>query len=164
MELLTPGIGLIFWQTVIFLTLFGILAVFVWRPITDALRKREEFIRESLDTAELAKQEMEDLKEDNAELLREARVERDNMLKEATTVANRIKEEAKSETGKIAQKMIDDAKSAINTEKKAALKEVKNEVAKLSLEIASKIIRKNLESDKAQKELVQDFIKGLKTN
>lgn len=164
MELLTPGVGLIFWQTVIFLTLFGILAAFVWRPISDALKKREGFISDSLEAAKLAKQEMEDVKEDNAELLKEARIERDAMFKEATTIANQIKEDARAETSKISEKMIADAKAAIETEKKNALREVKNEVAKLSLEIAEKVIRKNLESDKAQKELVQEFVKGLKVN
>ncbi len=164
MELLTPGVGLIFWQTVIFLLLFGILAGFVWRPVTDALKKREGFIKDSLDAAQLAKREMEDLKEDNAELLKEARAERDAMLKEATTIANQIKEDAKSQTSKISEKMIADAKTTIETEKKRALTEIKNEVARLSLEIAEKVIRKNLESDKAQRELVQGFVKEMKAN
>ncbi|MEQ9423374.1 MAG: F0F1 ATP synthase subunit B [Cyclobacteriaceae bacterium] len=164
MDLVTPDIGLLFWQFVVFLIVFGILAVFVWRPITDALRTREEFIKDSLDAAELAKQEMEELKADNAELLQEARAERDAMLKEATQIANQIKEDAKTETSKISEKMIADAKSTIETEKKAALAEVKSEVAKLSLQVAEKLIRKNLESDKAQKELVEQFVKDLKSN
>ena len=107
---------------------------------------------------------MEEVKEDNAELLREAREERDAMFIKATAVANKIKEDAKVDTLKITEKMIAEAKATIETEKKAALVEVKNEVAKLSLEIAGKVIRKNLESDKAQNELVEEFIKGLKTN
>ncbi len=164
MELLTPGIGLIFWQTVIFLTLFGILATFVWRPVSDALKKREGFISDSLEAAKLAKREMEDLKDDNAELFKEARIERDGMLKEAASIANQIKDDARAETSKISEKMIADAKAAIETEKKKALSDVKREVAKLSLEIAEKVLRKNLESDKAQKELVQEFVKGLKVN
>ena len=164
MELLTPGVGLIFWQTVIFLILFGILAGFVWKPVSDALRKRDEFINDSLNAAEQAKKDIELLKEDNEELLKEARAERDTLIKEATKVANQIKEDAKAETSKITEKMIEDAKATIETEKKSALAEVKKEVAKLSLLIAEKVIRKNLESDKSQKQLVQDFIKDLKIN
>ncbi len=164
MELLTPGVGLIFWQMVIFLMLVGILAAFVWRPISDALRSREQFISDSLKAAELAKLEMEELKEDNADLLREARLERDALLKEATQVANQIKDDARAETSKITDKMIASATATIETEKKAALAEIKNEVAMLSLAIAEKVIRKNLESEKSQKDLVQQFIKDLKTN
>ena len=164
MDLVTPDIGLLFWQTLVFLIVFGILAVFVWRPISDALRKRDEFIRESLNAAELAKQEIEVLKENNEELLKEARIERDELLREATKVASQIKEDAKNETSKITEKMINDAKASIDTEKRNALAEVKAEVARLSLEIAEKVLRKNLASDKAQKDLVQDFIKDLKNN
>jgi len=164
MELLTPGIGLIFWQTIIFLMLVGILAAFVWRPISDALRSREQFIADSLKAAELAKLEMEELKEDNADLIREARLEKDALLKEAAQVANKIKDDARAETSKITDKMIASAKATIETEKKAALAEIKNEVATLSLAIAEKVIKKNLESDKSQKDLVQQFIKDLKTN
>ncbi|MDA0194762.1 MAG: F0F1 ATP synthase subunit B [Bacteroidetes bacterium] len=164
MELLTPGIGLIFWQTVIFLMLVGILSAFVWRPISDALRSREQFIADSLKAAELAKLEIEELKEDNADLIREARLEKDALLKEATHVANKIKDDARAETSKITDKMVAAAKATIETEKKAALTEIKNEVAMLSLAIAEKVIKKNLESDKSQKDLVQQFIKDLKTN
>lgn len=164
MELLTPGIGLIFWQTVIFLMLVGILAAFVWRPISDALRSREQFISDSLEAAELAKQEIEDLKEDNEDLLREAKLERDALLKEATQIAIQIKDDARSGTSKITEKMIADATATIETEKKAALAEIKNEVAMLSLSIAEKVIRKNLESEKSQKDLVQQFIEDMKIN
>jgi len=164
MELLTPGIGLIFWQTVIFLMLVGILAAFVWRPISDALRSREQFITDSLEAAELAKKEIEELKEDNADLLREAKIERDALLKDATQIANQIKDDARAETSKITEKMIADATATIENEKKAALTELKNEVAILSLSIAEKVIRKNLESDQSQKDLVQQFIKNMKTN
>ncbi|MEP3389283.1 MAG: F0F1 ATP synthase subunit B, partial [Reichenbachiella sp.] len=136
MELVTPGIGLIIWQTIVFLAVFGILAAFVWRPITDALRTRESFIQDSLDAAENAKKKIEELKQDNEYLLEEARLERDKMIKDATEIANKIKEDAKDETSKITAKMIEDAKSVINTEKNAALADVKNLVAELSLDIA----------------------------
>jgi F-type H+-transporting ATPase subunit b len=164
MDLLTPDFGLFFWQTVVFLIVFVILAVFVWRPIADALRSREGMIEDSLRAAELAKEEMEQIKVDNEYLLKEARQERDEILKEATDTANKIKEDAKSETSKITQKMIEDARTAIESEKKAALTEVKQLVSGLSLEIAEKILREKLSADKAQKDLVDKFLKDLKVN
>lgn len=164
MELLTPGIGLVFWQIVVFAMLFILLATFVWKPVTEALRAREGMIEDSLQAAELAKEEMEQIKADNEYLLQEARIERDEIIKKAVEVAGQIKEDAKSETKKIADKMIGDAKSAIETEKKAALSEVKNLVSSLSLEIAEKVIREKLSDDNSQKALVEKFIKEVKVN
>ena len=164
MELLTPGIGLIFWQLVVFLVVFFILLTFVWKPVANALKAREGFISDALQSAELAKHEMAQLKADNEVLLDEARRERDVILKEATAAGNRIKDEAKAETSKIAEKMIADARSSIENEKKAALAEIQNLVAELSLDIAEKVLKKNLKDDKAQKELVQDYLKELKIN
>ncbi len=164
MELVTPGIGLIFWQTVVFLVVFAILAMFVWKPITEALRTREGFISDSLKAAELAKEEMNQLKADNEYLLQEARFEREKILKEANAVANQIKEDAKVETAKITEKMIDDARKSIESEKQNALKDVKNLVAELSLNIAEKVIRQDLAKDNAQKELIQEFVKDIKVN
>ncbi|MDW3208806.1 MAG: F0F1 ATP synthase subunit B [Reichenbachiella sp.] len=164
MELVTPGIGLIIWQTIVFLAVFGILAAFVWRPITDALRTRESFIQDSLDAAENAKKKIEELKQDNEYLLEEARLERDKMIKDATEIANKIKEDAKDETSKITAKMIEDAKSVINTEKNAALADVKNLVAELSLDIAEKLLKGSLADKKAQETLVKDLVKDIKVN
>jgi len=164
MELVTPGIGLIFWQTVTFLIVLGVLAAFVWRPITDALRAREGFIADSLNAAENAKKDIEKLKSDNEYLLQEARIERDKILKEATAAANQIKESAKEETAKITAKMTEDARATIAGEKNAALSEVKNLVSSLSLDIAEKVLKKNLEDKKAQETLVQDLIKDIKVS
>ncbi len=164
MELVTPDIGLIIWQTVVFLIVFGILAIFVWRPITDALKDRNHFIQDSLDAAENSKKEIEQLKQDNEYLLQEARIERDKMLADATKIANQIKEDARTETSKITDKMLEDAKLAINSEKKAALSDVKNMVASLSIDIAEKVLRKTLDDKKAQESLVKDLIKDIKVN
>ncbi len=164
MELLTPGIGLIFWQTVTFVILFAILAAFVWKPITEALRSREGFINDSLKAAELAKEEMRQLKAENEDLLQEARFEREKILKEANAAANKIKEEAKADTEKITQKMIEDARKSIEAEKNSALADVQNMVASLSLEIAEKVLRDKLSDDKAQKKLIEDFVKDIKVN
>ncbi|MEQ9299245.1 MAG: F0F1 ATP synthase subunit B [Cyclobacteriaceae bacterium] len=164
MELVTPGIGLIFWQTVVFLVVFAVLAMFVWKPITEALRAREGFINDSLRAAELAKEEMKQLKADNEYLLQEARFEREKILKEATGAANQLKEEAKAETARITEKMIDDAKQSIESEKQNALKDVRNLVASLSLDIAEKVIRQDLSKDNAQKKLIEEFVKDIKVN
>ncbi|MEO1054027.1 MAG: F0F1 ATP synthase subunit B [Bacteroidota bacterium] len=164
MELLTPGVGLIFWQFVVFIALFILLAKFAWKPILQSLKIREESIQEALDSAAKAKEDMAQLKSDNDKLLAEARQERDKILKEAREIANNIKEEATEEASKTTSKMVEDAKAVIETEKQAALTEVKTQVAMLSLEIAEKLVRQNLSDDKSQKALVEDFIKDIKSN
>ncbi|HET8861186.1 F0F1 ATP synthase subunit B [Marivirga sp.] len=164
MDLITPDYGLIFWTTLVFLILVFLLRAIAWKPILSALKAREGSIADALKSAENAKEEMAKLQADNQKLLKEARLERDKLLKEATDIANKIKEEAKSDAAKQADKIIADAKSAIEIEKNAALKEVTTKVAQLSLEIAEKLVRKNLSDDKAQKALAEDFMKDLKLN
>lgn len=164
MDLLTPDIGLLFWQVVVFTLVFLVLALFVWKPVAGALKARELTIADALEAAEKAKNEMAQIKADNEYLLKEARIERDEILKKATELANQIKEEAKAETAAIAEKMIAEAKSSIESEKKNALAEVKSLVSSLSLEIAEKILRENLSEDKAQQALVSKFLSEVKTN
>lgn len=164
MELLTPGTGLIIWQTIIFVGLFFLLAKFAWKPILGALKERETSIQHALDSAERAKQEISLLKADNEKLLKEAREERERIMREARETANRMKEEAQLDAKKMADKIIDDARAAINIEKQAALKEVKVQVAMFSLHVAEKLMKKNLSDDKAQKELVTNYINDLKIN
>lgn len=164
MDLLTPGTGLIIWQLIIFTGLFILLAKFAWKPILSSLKEREESIQTALDQAEKAKIEMASLKSDNEKLLKEAREERDKILRDARTASNHIQEEAQASAKKIGDKMIEDAKSIINTEKQAALRDVKAQVAMFSLEIAEKLIKKNLADDKSQKELTESLIKDLKLN
>jgi F-type H+-transporting ATPase subunit b len=164
MELLTPGTGLIIWQTFVFVLLVFLLAKVAWKPILSALKERETSIQESLDTAEKARQEIAALKADNENLLKQAREERDKMLRDARDASNRMKEEAQLAAKKSAEKIIEDARIAIGIEKQAALKEIKIQVANFSLEIAEKLLRENLSNDKAQKELVQRYITDLKVN
>src|SRR5690606_33585323 len=118
-------------------------------------------IQDALDTAEKARQEMSQLKADNEKFLNEAREERDRILREAREVSARLREEGQAEARKTADKIIDDARAAINIEKQAALQEVKAQVAQFSLEIAEKLMKKSLASDKAQKELVDAYVKDL---
>jgi F-type H+-transporting ATPase subunit b len=164
MELLTPGTGLIIWQAIIFLALFFLLSKLAWKPIVSSLKEREQSIQSALDAAEKAKIEMVSLKSDNEKLLKETREERDKILREARDAANRLHDEAQASAKKNADKIIEDAKAVIQTEKAAALRDVKAQVAMVSLSIAEKLIKKNLSDDKAQKELTDTFIKDLKLN
>lgn len=164
MELLTPGTGLIIWQTFVFLLLVFLLGKLAWKPILSSLKEREKSIQEALDTAENARLEISKLKADNENLLKQAREERDKMLREAREASNRMKEEAQTEAKKSADKIIEDARTAIGIEKQAALKEIKIQVAMFSLEIAEKLLKENLSTDKAQKELVERYVKDLKVN
>ncbi len=164
MELLTPGSGLLFWQFVVFIALVFLLGKMAWKPILSSLKEREDSIQTALDSAEKAKIEMASLKSDNEKLLKQAREERDIMLREARDAANRLHDQAKADAKKTADKIIEDAKAVINIEKQAALRDVRAQVATFSIEIAEKLIKKNLSTDKAQKEMVDGFIKDLKLN
>jgi F-type H+-transporting ATPase subunit b len=164
MDLQTPGIGLIFWQVVVFLLLVFLLAKLAWKPILSSIKEREQTIQEALDTAEKARHEMAQLRSDNERLLRDAREERDRILREAREIGSRIREEAEHEAKRASEKIVEDARAAINIEKQAAMKEVKVQVAMFSLEIAEKLMKKNLSADKAQKELVTSYMQDLKIN
>ncbi|MEM9297020.1 MAG: F0F1 ATP synthase subunit B [Bacteroidota bacterium] len=153
--------GLFFMQILIFVLILFLLIKFAWRPILESLKIREESIQDALNSAEKAKEEMATLQADNKKLLDEARKERDQILNDARGIANSIKEEAKEDATKQAEKMIEDAKKAINTEKQAALTEVKAQVAELSLQITEKVLRKELKDSKAQKALIEGFIKDV---
>ena len=164
MDLLTPGTGLLFWQLIIFIALFILLTKMAWKPILASLKERETSIQTALDSAEKAKEEMALLKSDNEKLLKLAREERDHILRDAREAANRLHDQAQVDARKNADRIIEDAKAVINIEKQAALRDVRAQVAQFSLEIAEKLIKKNLSNDKAQKELVDGFIKDLKLN
>jgi F-type H+-transporting ATPase subunit b len=164
MDLLTPGTGLLFWQLVVFLALFFLLARMAWKPILSALKEREESIQTALDAAERAKLEMASLQAGNEKLLKEAREERDKILRDARDAASRLHDQAQNEAKKNADRLISDAKAVINTEKQAALRDVKAQVALFSLQVAEKLMRKNLSDDKSQKELIESYMKDIKFN
>jgi F-type H+-transporting ATPase subunit b len=164
MDLINPGSGLIFWQLIGFLGLLFILVKFAWKPMLAALEERETSIESALKAAESARNEMANLKADNERLLQEARLERDTILKKAQEASVKMIEDAKNEASKVAAQQIENAKAVIETEKRAALTEVKNQVALLTLEVTEKLLRKNLSDDKAQKALVDEFVKDLKLN
>lgn len=164
MDLISPDFGLIFWQALIFLVVLFVLGKFAWKPIINGLNEREHTIEEALLSAEKAKNEMSQLKAENEKLLAEARRERDSILKEASAAASQLREEARDQAAQDGKRIIEDAKAAIETEKKAALADVKQQVGLLSLEIAEKILREKLSDDKAQKEYVAKLLSELNQN
>jgi len=158
MDLITPGIGLIFWSALFFLILLFILGKFAWPDILTAVKARNESIRMALDAAEKAKEEMAKLHADNAKIIAEAKGERDAMLKEAKEIKDKLIAEAKEKATVEAKKLVQNAREAIQTEKAAAINDMKAQMAILSVDIAEQILRTKLEDTKAQKELVNKLI------
>lgn len=162
--LTTPGIGLIFWTTIVFLLLFLLLAKFAWKPIVSAIRKRNEAIDNALQAAEKARSEMAQLKADNEQLLKEAQKERDIILAEARKTRDKIVEEAGIKAKEETERIIAAAHENIHFEKMAAITELKNQIAVLSLEIAEKIIRENLAGDAKQQDIAQKLADEISFN
>ena len=158
MDLITPELGLVFWTLVTFLILLFILRKFAWKPILGAVSDREEGIKDALASAEKARQEMENLTADNERILQEARAEREAMLKDARDVKNKMIADAKGEAQAQASKMIEQAQLAIESEKKAAMAELKSHVAGLSIDIAEKVVRDELSNKDKQLKLVEDML------
>lgn len=156
--------GLFFIQTALFVFLLLFLGKFAWKPILNSVNEREENIAKALESAEEAKKEMAALQASNEALLKEAREERDKMLKEARDTKNQIVSEAKATAKEEADKMISNAKSSIETEKKAALAELKKEVADLSILVAERILQENLSDDAKQQELINKYVAELNMN
>ncbi|WP_396602651.1 F0F1 ATP synthase subunit B [Algibacter sp. R77976] len=152
------SIGLFFWQLVLFIGLVLLLRKFAWKPILDAIEKRESGIEDALKSAENAKLEMQNLNADNERLLKEARAERETMLKEARDMKNKMIEEAKTEASESASKLIAQAQASIESEKKAAIADLKSQVANLSVEIAEKVVRTELSNKDKQLQLVETML------
>lgn len=164
MELVTPSFGLVFWTLISFLILLFLLKRLAWKPVLSAIHDRERSIEDALNKAELAREEMTRLSNENEQLLKAARAERDQILKEAKELKDQIVAEAKTAAQAEGAKMIEKAKIEINNQKVAALDEVKNQVADLSLDIAEKILRHQFSDKKAQDALVDDLLKDVKLN
>lgn len=152
------SIGLFLIQTVLLIVLILLMAKFAWKPIMNSLSEREEGIQGALDAADKAKREMENLQADNQRLLQEARLERDTMFKEAREIKTKMIEDAKGEAQEQANSMIKQAQEAIESEKRNAMAELKNQVAVLSVDIAEKVIREELSNKSKQLELVDKML------
>ncbi|WP_395654397.1 F0F1 ATP synthase subunit B [Flavobacterium sp.] len=156
--------GLFFWQAIILLILIVLMVKFAWKPIMNSIVAREEGISNALLAAENAKKDMQNLKSDNEKLLAEARAERDLMIKEAREIKEKMIADAKSEAQEQGAKMIESAKASIETEKNAAMAELKNQVSSLSLEIAETLLKGELSNKEAQTKLVEKMLGDAKLN
>jgi F-type H+-transporting ATPase subunit b len=164
MELLTPSFGLIFWTLLAFIIVFFILKKFAWKPILKALNDREKGIADSLETADRVRAEMSQLKSENEELLAQAREERAAMLKEARDIKDRIVNDAKEQAKAEASKIMTETQQAIEQQKMAAMTDVKNQIGKMVIEVAEKILRKELGSKEAQEAHIRDLVEEVKLN
>ncbi|WP_457618940.1 F0F1 ATP synthase subunit B, partial [Lutibacter sp.] len=151
--------GLFFWQSLLFIVLLLLLRKFAWKPILNAIDEREEGIKNALEEAENARKEMQNLTADNERILKQARIERDTLLKEAREMKESIISEAKGAAQIQATKVIEQAQETIQAEKQAAITDLKNQVAELSLGIAEKVVREELSDKNKQIKLVEDMLK-----
>jgi F-type H+-transporting ATPase subunit b len=164
MELLTPELGLFVWTFLAFMIVLLILKKFAWKPILSSLNEREKGIADSISTAERIKSEMATMQSEHQKLMVQAREERTQMLKEASELKDKIINDAKEQAKEEASKIISDSRVQINHLKMAAMTEVKNEVATLALQVAEKVLRKNLSSDAEQSNYAKMLAEEVKLN
>lgn len=158
------SVGLFFWQLLLFILLLFVLRKYAWKPILGAVEDREKSIEDALASADQAREEMQKLQSDNERILAEARAERDTILKEAREIKDKLINDAKSEASDQAESIIASAKEQIKNEKMAAITDLKNQVAEMSIEIAEMVLRKELEDKGKQSELVKDQLDNFKMN
>lgn len=158
----SPGLFIV--QTILLLGLIFLLVKFAWKPILNSLNEREEGITKALEAAENARKEMQNLQADNDKLLKEARAEREAMLKEAREIKEKMISDSKEQAQVEGDKMIQKAQATIESEKKAAVADIKNQVAILSVEIAEKVIKEQLSNKDKQLKLVDDMLADIKLN
>lgn len=163
-SVIRPEPGLLVWTLLIFAIFWWLMAKFAFRPIQEGLKKREQDIQNSLDEAKRAREEMSNLKAENEKLLAEAREERAMILKEAKQARETIINEAKQKAKEEAQKIVGNAKQDIENQRMAVLTELKNQVGLISLEIAEKILRRELKGDPEQEKFVKNLVDELKMN
>lgn len=164
MTLITPDPGLYFWATLIFGLLLLLLAKFALKPIIQGISQRNESISDALQSAERARAEVAELRNENEEILKQARQERSQILKEANELKEKIVTEAKDEAKAEASKVLVDAKREIEAQKATAMAEVKSEVGNIAVEIAEKLMKKNLSETASQKELIQTLVQDANLN
>lgn len=164
MQLVTPGIGLIFWMLVSFSLVMYVLAKYAWAPIMKGIHHREETIERALEAANEAKKEMLLLKAGNEQLLRDAKDERDALMRDARKVKEAILDEARTKANEESARIVENARENIQFEKMAAINDLKNQIASISIEIAEKLIGKELENKEQQKKLTEKLLKEVKIN
>jgi len=164
MDLLTPELGLFFWTLIAFLSVFLILRKFAWGPILKSLSERETGIAESIATADRLKKEMAQMQNENEKLMAQAREERTQMLKDARIEQERIINKAKEDTKAVADKLMADARQQIEQQKNAAITEVKNQIGNLAVEVAEKVLRKELDGANNQSAYAHQLVQEIKLN
>ncbi len=164
MQLLTPGLGLIFWTLLAFIVVFLILKKYAWKPILATLKEREEGIADSIATAEKVKAEMAALKNENETLMQKAREERGAMIKEAKKASDKMIAEAKDKAKAEYDRIVADAQASIIQQKNAALIDVKNQVGALVVEVSEKILRRELSNKAEQENYIKQLAEGVKLN
>ena len=164
MEIFSPGIGLILWMTLSFSALVFILRRYAWKPILKSLRDREDTIDEALNMANQARDEMKTLKAGNEALLKEAQEERNIILRDARKVKENIIEQARTKANEEADNIVENAKERIQNEKMAAMADLKNQIAFISVEIAEKILERELSEDSKQEDYMKKLIENAKLN
>ncbi|MFN8211721.1 MAG: F0F1 ATP synthase subunit B [Bacteroidales bacterium] len=163
-SLASPAIGTVFWTTLIFVLFFLMLSKFAWKPILKAVKARDEIIKGSLESAEKAREDMKRMQADNEAILKKAREERENILRDARDVRDKLINEAKGKATEEAEKLIEKARETIEREKNKALSEIHEQVAYLSIEVASKILGEKLQQSDQQNKLIEGYLKDLEKN
>jgi F-type H+-transporting ATPase subunit b len=163
-SVIKPDPGLIFWTLIVFVLVWTMLAKLAFKPMQEALKQRENDIQSALDQAKLAREEMANLKAENLELLRQAQEERTKILKEAKEAKDAIIAEAREKAQDDARKIVDNAKESIENQSRAAMIELQNQVGILSVDIAEKLLRRELEDKGKQEAFVNSLIKDIKMN
>lgn len=161
-SLTSPALGLVFWTTIIFIIFFLVLKRFAWKPILNAVKARDEMIKGSLASAEKARKEMLKLQSDNEAILKKARDERESILREARDIRDKLISEAKGQAAAEAEKLVEKARTGIEREKAKALEDIREQVAFLSVEIASKLLNERLQRTDEQAKLINSYLKEMK--
>lgn len=164
MSLINPGFGLVIWMTIAFGVVLFVLAKYAWKPIMAALKEREETIEDSLQAAAKARADMQDLKLDNEKLLKDAKEERDALMRAARIIKENIIEEAKEKANSEASIILESAKTRIQHEKNAAVVEIKNLIAQYAIEIAEKVLRDELKDKDKQMAYINKLLKETSLN
>ena len=164
MGLVTPDYGTIFWMVLAFSAVFFALRKYAWGPILKGLKNREESIDEALKSADKARDEMAKLQADNEVVMKQARADRDTLLTEAREIRDSMIDQARNDASAEAEKVMNKAKQQLENEKLAAISDIQKQVSELSVEIAEKILRKELKDPKSHEEMIQDMLKNLKLN
>ena len=164
MDLLIPSTGLLFWMTITFLVVFFLLWKFGFPVITSMVKERQAFIDESLKKAHEANERLANIQKEGESILQEAREKQAQILKEAAETRDAIVEQAQTKARSEGARLLDEAKAAIEQEKKAAIADIRQQVATLSVEIAEKVLKQNLKDDKSQMDLIDRMLNDVSAN